>query len=356
LRVSLRAPVEVQPRPEVAKLTGSSEHLLRTTSAYERTLQRSLRWRHLVWYWGDAILLDALASSPPGRALAAAEIRAWSQTAPDSFDDCLAPGATIVDLARSGDVDRVAVRRFLASVDRLPAMECGLPALEPHRLAFRFGFCIDALYHLPPALVAAGAWTDEPDRIDAATEMMFRGVELLKCPAGWAQWYDDTVQRNCAIAWSRGVGWALLGVLDLLGELDGAGAGRAQDIAHLQTIAGSMLDRLSATQETDGNWRAVLEDTLAPTETSTAAFYVAAALHPMTSRFWTAPPEILAAAETSVLASIDENGIATGVSADILPAWKINGYRSFECEPSPWGQGAALRALGAMAGQSRATD
>jgi hypothetical protein len=334
-------------------VVGFSDDPRPAISAYERTLRRSLRWRHLTWYWGDAILLDALARSAPGRTLAAAEVQAWSAKAPDSFDDCLAPGATIVDLARSGEVAPAAVSRFLASVDRLPMLECGLPALEPHRLAFRFGFCIDALYHLPPALVAAGAWLDEPRRIGAAVKMMLSGVELLSCPTGWSQWYDDAVQRNCAIAWSRGVGWMLLGVLDLLEQLDRVGAGTAEDRSHLQELAGSMLDRLTATQEPDGNWRSVLDDPLAPTETSTAAFYVAAAHHPMTKRFWSASTEPLAAAESAVLACIDDDGFVTGVSADILPAWEIEGYRSFGCEPSPWGQGAALRALAAMAAPPR---
>jgi unsaturated rhamnogalacturonyl hydrolase len=183
--------------------------------------------------------------------------------------------------------------------------------------------------------------------------MMFRGVELLSCPTGWAQWYDDAVQRNCAIAWSRGVGWALLGVLDLLEQLDRAQAGTAEDRARLQQIAAAMLDRLTATQEADGNWRSVLDDPLAPTETSTAAFYVAAARHSMTSRFWSAPAGPLAAAEAAVLACIDDDGFATGVSTDILPAWEIEGYRSFGCEPSPWGQGAALRALEVMASPPR---
>jgi hypothetical protein len=36
------------------------------------------------------------------------------------------------------------------------------------------------------------------------------------------------------------------------------------------------------------------------------------------------------------------------VSADVLPAWDLANYERFPVEPSPWGQGAALRALVAL--------
>ncbi|HET8614688.1 MAG TPA: glycoside hydrolase family 88 protein [Actinomycetales bacterium] len=323
------------------------------SARHRLVIERTLRWRHYAWYWGDAIAVDGLLAAPVSLAPMARDsvieqLEHWAATAPDNFDDVLAPGLAIMSLARSGALQSRAVDRFVASVDRLPTLPCGLPALEPQRPAFRFGFCIDALYHLPPAMAALGVWRHEPARVRAAAEMALRGIDVLACPTGWAQWYDDTVERNNAIAWSRGIGWALLGTLDLLAELDDSDPAGRQHVAELEDHAARMLDRLAATQAASGNWAAVLDDELAPQETSTAAFFVAGARHARLTGVWTAPTEVLAKAEDAVMASIAVDGLVTGVSADILPAWEINGYRAFGCEPSPWAQGAGLRALAVM--------
>ena len=70
------------------------------------------------------------------------------------------------------------------------------------------------------------------------------------------------------------MGWAVLGLLDVVRLLDGVGCAEVED------LAAQVLQRLAQTQGSDGNWRAVLDDPEAESETSTAAFYVAAALHP----------------------------------------------------------------------------
>lgn len=319
---------------------------------HRRVLDRTLRWRHYTWYWGDAINVDGLlAAEPVAPAIAgtvAAQLDAWARTAPDSFDDVLAPGLAIVTLAERGLLDPGAVDRFLASADRVPTLACGLPSLEPQRLAFRFGFCIDALYHLPPALASLGVWRARPERVAEAVAMMERGLEVLRCEGGWSQWYDDTVERNNQIPWSRGIGWALLGVVDLLVQLDRAPDRPDEAVASFEASAREMLDRLAQTQEEDGNWAAVLGDELAPTETSTAAFFVAAAAHPRVASFWTAPDGVLDRAVAAVVSAIGPDGIVEGVSADILPSFEIGGYREFRCEPSPWAQGPVLRALAAL--------
>lgn len=312
------------------------------TDALRMLAERTLRWRHLSWYWGDAIAIDGLLEAG-ARDDVAEQIERWATRAPDGFDDVLAPGRAIVALAADGAVSPRAAERFVAAVDRLPTLG-PMPALEPHRPVYRFGACIDAVYHLPSALAAHGRAHGDEARVREAVHMATWTVDALACPGGWAQWYEHPVGRNNGVAWSRGVGWALLGLLDLL---EVAGSAEGTDRAAEQATA--MLDRLAATQGPDGHWRAVLDDDAAPYETSTAAFFVAGALHPAARGLWRPPADVLARAADAVRASVDADGIAQGVSADVLPSWDPESYRRFRCEPSPWGQGVALRAMNALA-------
>jgi rhamnogalacturonyl hydrolase YesR len=113
-------------------------------------------------------------------------------------------------------------------------------------------------------------------------------------------------------------------------------------------LAALALQRLAQTQDSDGNWRAVLDDPEAESETSTAAFYVAAALHPA-ARGLALPFAVLERAVSACHRALAEDGTYTGVTADVLPSWDIKTYRHCPTEPSAWAQGAALRALSALA-------
>lgn len=314
----------------------------------ERLARRTTDWRFFSWYWGDAIAVDGLlaAADVLGRPelydFAAEMLDRWSAGCPPSLDDALAPGAAIARLAGEGALSDRAADRFLEAVDRLPLLAGQVPALEPHRLAYRFGVCIDALYHLPPGLAAIARLRGDPALAARAVSMAEEILRLTRCPAGWAQWYDAALLRNNAVAWSRGVGWALLGCLDTIAWVD-----EAAPVAALEDAAGSMLGALAAAQRPDGHWPAVLGHPGAPAETSTAAFFVAGALH--TSAPATVPAGPVDLALRACLAAVDPGGVYTGVSADVLPSWEPGDYLSFAAEPSPWGQGAALRALAAAA-------
>ena len=317
-------------------------------AALARAAARAMDWQFFGWYWGDAIAIDGLLaaadvlSDQAPRAFAAQTIARWAELCPASFDDALAPGAAIARLAGDGDVPPAAADRFLASIDRLPLLAGRVPVLEPHRPAYRFGLCIDALYHLPPALAALASLRHDPDLAKRGTSMAAAILQLTQCAAGWAQWYDVGPGRNNAVAWSRGIGWALLGCLDTI-ALAGDDAGEPA----LSDAAAAMLDLLAASQQPDGHWPAVLGHPGAPAETSTAAFFVAAALHPHAPV--TVSEDSLNRALDAVLASVDEAGTYGGVSADVLPSWELADYLRFRVEPSPWGQGAALRALASAA-------
>jgi len=317
-------------------------------SALRRVAERTSDWRFHCWYWGDAIAIDGLLEA---HALIAGSQRAhvleilerWERHCPPNFDDVLAPGAALIGLVMQGDLPKRAGDRLLGALEALPIAYGAIPALEPHRMAFRYGVCIDALYHLPATYAMAARWTGDRRFAAKAIRIALDGMQALRCRAGWAQWFDPTRRRNNEVAWSRGMGWAVLGLLDLIQLSEDAGTAEVAD------LAAQLLERLAQTQGDDGHWPAVLDHPAAASETSTASFYVAAALHPAARGLVALPREALERASAAARAALAEDGTYTGVSADVLPSWDIKTYEHCPTEPSPWGQGAALRAFAALA-------
>jgi hypothetical protein len=312
-----------------------------------RVADRMMDWRFHCWYWGDAIAVDALLEA---HALGAGDYRdsvietlsRWNTYCLPNFDDVLAPGAAIIQLVMDGDLPASAADRLLTRLEGLPPVYGDVPSLEPHRLVFRYGVCIDAVYHLPAAYALASRWRGDDDLARRAIRVAVDSMTVLRCDSGWAQWFDPTRKRNNAVAWTRGLGWAMLGLLDLVHILDGGGTGEAAD------LAGEVLELLAATQTPDGNWAEVLDHAPAGIETSTAAFYVAAALHPAATGLVTLPPDVLERATEACRRAVDVDGTYTGATTDVLPSWDITTYENCPIEPSPWAQGAAVRAFAAL--------
>jgi unsaturated rhamnogalacturonyl hydrolase len=337
------------PPRHPAPRDASSAHPAAVWDALSKVTARTRDWQFFCWYWGDAIAIDGMLAAaatlgaPEPRDFVAETLDRWASRCPPTLDDALAPGAAIASLAGDGTLSQAAAGRFLAAIERLPRLDGGVPALEPHRPAYRFGVCIDALYHLPSGLAAMGRLRDAPELAREAVDIAVKILELTRCPAGWAQWYDAARHRNNAVAWSRGLGWALLGCLDTL-----ALAAGLCPVTALLDVTAELFGTLLTSQQADGHWPTVLGHGSAPSETSTAAFFTAAALHPQ------APVSVPAGAVSrslhACLAAVDQDGTCRGVSADVLPSWEPDDYLSFGVEPSPWGQGSALRALAAAAG------
>jgi hypothetical protein len=313
-----------------------------------RVAHRLRDWRFHCWYWGDAIAVDGLLEA---HALGAGLYRdhvlealhRWHRHCPPNFDDALAPGAAIIRLVMDGDLPAQAGDRVLDRLHDLPPAFGSVPALEPHRPLFRYGLCIDAVYHLPATYAMAARWRGDARFADKALRVAVDSMQALRCETGWAQWFDPTQRRNNAIAWSRGLGWAVLGLLDLVDLLEGRSTDEVAD------LAAQLLQRLAHTQGSDGNWAAVLDHAPADAETSTAAFYVAAALHPAAAGLVTVPPQTLERAMGACHRALADDGTYTGVTADVLPSWDIRTYEHCPTEPSAWAQGAALRAFAALA-------
>ncbi len=321
-----------------------------TQPPLRRIADRMTDWRFHCWYWGDAIAIDGLieAQSLLGgsyRDTVVETLQRWHAKCLPNFDDVLAPGATLISLVIDGDLPAAAADRLLLQLEGLPTIAGVLPALEPQRLFFRYGFCIDAIYHLPATYATAARWRSDRRLADRAIRIAVEGMRVLECTTGWAQWYDPTHRKNNAIAWSRGLGWALLGLLDLLLLVDGDGTAEVAD------LAARVLLRLAETQREDGNWSEVLDHPAAGFETSTASFYVAAALHPAAKGLVSLPESVVDRAIGACERALADDGTYTGVTSDVLPSWDIKTYEHCPTEPSAWAQGAGLRAFCALARQ-----
>jgi rhamnogalacturonyl hydrolase YesR len=312
-----------------------------------RAAGRLTDWKFHCWYWGDAIAIDALlaANTATGqgdyRRRVVETLLRWHEGCLPNFDDVLAPGAAIIRLIMEGELPVAAGHRLLERLEALPCAVGAVPILEPHRPAFRFGLCIDALYHLPAFFALAGRWKHDPRLTERAVRIALDGMGALRCEQGWAQWFDAARRRNNAVSWSRGLGWAILGLLDLLLVLE-------QRHAEIADVAASVLQRLADTQEAEGNWRAVLGHPASACETSTAAFYVAACRHPAAQGLVALPADVLQRAEQACTAALASDGTYIGVSSDVLPSWDLGSYERFSTEPSPWAQGCAVRAFAAL--------
>jgi rhamnogalacturonyl hydrolase YesR len=305
-------------------------------------------WRFHCWYWGDAIAIDGLMEAHALGADAYRDhvldtLQRWHRNCLPNFDDVLAPGATIIQFVMDGDLSPEAADRVIDLLEGLPAAYGSVPALEPHRPLFRHGLCIDAVYHLPATYAQLARWKGDERFANKAVRIALDSMRVLRCKAGWAQWFDPVRKRNNEVAWTRGMGWAVLGLLDLVRLVEGTAADEVAD------LAASVMERLAQTQASDGNWDAVLEYPAAASETSTAAFFVAAALHPAADGLVALPRGVLESAIGACGRALSSDGTYTGVTGDVLPDWDIKAYEHAPTGPSPWAQGAAVRAFAALA-------
>lgn len=307
--------------------------------------ERTMRWQQASYYWGDAIAYDGLIEASDllsaGWAQAiAARLERWSARAVDAFDDALAPGAAAVKLVENGMLDVSAVTRIVAALTRLDTVE-GVPLLRPNVPQWRDLIWVDSLYHVPSGLVSAGRLLGDDALIDRGIAAARGAIGLLRTSDAIGHAHDAGLGRSTGIDWTRGIGWAVLGLFDTIGL-----APHAAEQAGLTAEAERLLEALHAAQRPNGRWASVLGRPDADDETSVSGFWLAAALHPVRAADADDASEHALA---GLLESIDADGTVTGVSHDTHVTWSIDDYTHPATLASPWGQGAALRGLVAAA-------
>lgn len=323
--------------------TGATVSSASVLEALDRVGTRLLVWQQGSYYWGDAIAYDGMldAAALLGNdwdGILAARLHKWHVDAVDSFDDALAPGQAAARLVAAGRLDPAVLERIVRAMTRVPRAE-GVPLLRPQVPEWRNLVWVDSIYHVPSALVSAGQVLDRPELVEQGVNIAASTVKVLATERSIGHAWDAGLRRATGIEWTRGIGWAILGLLDV-SEL----AREAADEAGLSAEAARLLAALAGEQREGGMWPSVLGQAEADDETSVAGFWLAAATHPAAPA---QQQELSDRALDGLLQRIDADGAVLGVSHDTHVRWSVDDYLHPNTLPSPWGQGAALRGLAA---------
>ena len=155
-------------------------------------------------------------------------------------------------------------------------------------------------------------------------------------------WQEETETPN-GVAWGRGNGLALLGMLYTLSHLpeEETACQRIRDVLRRQSGA------LASLQDSSGDWHTVIDDPDSYLETSIAAFVVEGWSFAV-RRGWLAEdyrPKI-EKAYNAMLSHVEPDGKLSGVSYETFPSMRREHYRKMPRNAVvPWGQGPLITAI-----------
>ncbi|MGH9135586.1 MAG: glycoside hydrolase family 88 protein [Acidimicrobiales bacterium] len=333
------------------------------------------RLPYTTWNFGDSVAFEGLIAAGgvlgTDRPLAFARgmVRGWAtRRHPFVPLDCVAPGLAMVEIYRrtadslvlEAAVELAAYLRGRPTLggvyatwehsplkhpwgpDELPACGVALLTSPPP------GVFVDCLHFDPPFFAALGRTIGDAALVNDGVEQARGYIRLLQRNDGLFEHFVlDESPTTYGPGWGRGQGWALLGLLHVVAELDPTDDRRAELVASAVRLVAAM----RATQRDDGNWDAVVGDAASGDENSTAAFMADGFL-------WAV--ELGAIADVDVAAvrhdarraldaaveRTDEHGHLTSVSAAVNACTTASHYvhvpRGFVV---PWGQGPLALAL-----------
>ena len=333
-----------------------------------------------LWFWGDSIglegLLDAaeLTGDQKYRAFVHGLFKGWlAREGHRSEFDYTAPGVALLRMYElSGDSTLLdaALRHaeYLAAFRKThggayvryenAAIELPpeLPADHPdYHLVVRSagqvqsgGPCVfvDSVHFDGPFFAKLYQVTGEDKYWRLALDNILPQVDLLYDPADRLFhhfWIESAGTRN-GVAWGRGNGWGLLGVVETLEHLPLDELAGTCLIEVLRAVA----ERLSGLQDPGGGWHTVLNDAESYIETSIAAFAVDVFARAI-QRSWLKPEiycPVIESAMDFLLRHVRPDGLLEGVSYETFPSTRIEHYRRMPRGGMvPWGQGPLLAAL-----------
>ncbi len=323
------------------------------------------------WHYGDSVGFEGLLAAsellddPRYFGFAHGFMRAWAARGDEYRElDNTAPGhAMCIVCSRTGDGLLLKAARGLARFLRGRRMVSGVyaaferaPLIEPYdgsglREYERAlladpgpGVFVDCMHFDPPFLVHLGTLCNDRGLVDAGAEQALAAVRLLQDPESgiFNHFYLERTGRRYGHGWSRGQGWALLGLLDVLELLPDGHFGFEPLAEAVRALAGV----LALTQDASGHWPALVDEPGAVLEPSAALFFAAGLARGV--RLGLLDGGMRAIAERAFAAgldAVDEEGIVRGVSRAVWASTARGHYLAVPTgDALPWGQGPLLLA------------
>lgn len=290
------------------------------------------RCEFTIWGYGVGPALAALLTA--SRALRRAELaqRVVDLVTPSLHrgphpTDHLIPVEVLTALPGDADV-RPALDRFRTAVLDAHRPVPGRPRVHRPDLArWRRTVWVDCMHTDGPGLAALGD-------VEAAVAATREAADALQRKDGlFDHGYDVGTGEGNGVAWGRGQGWALLGLVGTLAH--------ARD-AELSDRLGTLLGAL-ARHERDGRWHTVVDHDAAPVEMSTSA-YVALAVSDAVRR-GLADPAHAAMADRAYATAMTALGDGVLPVSDATPVGPATDYYDRPLSLRPWGQGPLLLAM-----------
>lgn len=202
---------------------------------------------------------------------------------------------------------------------------------------------VDCIHFDPPFFVAYGIAVGDDELVKQGIAMAEAFADLLQGDRDlFDHFYLVKTDRTYIPGWTRGQGWAALGLLDVIESVgvDDPRVGRLK--ASLVRLCSAMIE----TQRPDGHWGS-LATVDSGIETSAAAFF--ASVFPRMRRLgmsWPEADEAGALAFNAMVAAVDETGWLRGVSATVWSSTQMDHYLNVPLDHMvPWSQGPLLIAL-----------
>jgi unsaturated rhamnogalacturonyl hydrolase len=305
-------------------------------------------YQYKVWGYGEWIALEGLLAAsrfclePRYLGFVEGLIAGWISKRKQLIpSDHVAPGVAMTDLY-SITGREIYLERALALASLLlesPTSSRGARLLRPDANTHVY---VDCLYSDPTLfcklahLTGDRGWFEEAAAyalefwdvlVDAQVPLLYHG-------------YDDVSGKHIGLRWGRGVGWALLGLVDTLSEMPDDINGRKSLLANFR----SMADAVRNLQAENGHWHTVLDHPETYLENSIACFVCAAFSKAMrTGLLDLSFEECTRRSWAACTGAITDAGQI--LVSEATPEGDLALYQSLGLGVYPWGQGPALRAI-----------
>jgi len=306
------------------------------------------QYRYKAWGYGEWIALEGLLAAsricenPRYSGFVEGLISGWISKRDRLIPaDHVAPGVVFVELYRTTQREIYLDRAFALANLLLTSPRCtsGARLLRPDANQHVY---VDCLYSDPPLFCKLAQITGDRKWFEnAATYALeFWNVLVDSSVPLLYHGYSEGTHKHIGLLWGRGVGWALLGLVDTLVDMPEDIRGRDELLSHFRDMASA----LRLLQSDNGHWHTVLDRPETYLENSIACFVCAAFLKAMrcelldssfedcTRRSWNALTDAVSA-DGHILVS------------EATPEGDLALYQGLGLGVYPWGQGPVLRAL-----------